>query len=46
LPLLTTDNIKQSQQVIGVNKWYQKITFTLKLPVIKPASIIRQVSGL
>ncbi len=46
LPLVTTDNIKQGQQQIGINKWYQRITFTLKLPVIKPLGLIRQVSGL
>ena len=46
LPLITTQNIQLSQQVIGIDKWYQKITFTLKLPNIKPISLIRQAVGL
>ena len=45
LPLVTTNNIKESQQAIGINKWYQKITFTLKLPVLKVSNLIRQFSG-
>ena len=46
LPLVTTQNIQLSQQAMGIDKWYQKITFTLKLPVLKPATLIRQVAGL
>ena len=45
LPIVTTQNIKESQQAMGITKWYQRITFTLKLPAIKPLDIIRQVSG-
>jgi len=45
LPLLTTDNIKQSQEAIGITKWYQKITFTLKLPMLQIGNIIRQFAG-
>jgi hypothetical protein len=45
LPLFTTNNITQSQQAMGINKWYQKITFTLKLPVIQIPTLLRQIVG-
>jgi len=45
LPLVATQNITQSQQQMGINKWYQKITFTLKLPTFNPLNIVRQISG-
>jgi Peptidase family M1 domain len=46
LPLVTTNNIKQSQEAIGITKLYQKITFTLKLPVLQIGSMIRQFAGI
>ena len=45
LPIVTTDNITQSQEAIGLTKWYQKITFTLKLPVLQIPALLRQVVG-
>ena len=46
LPLVTTNNIKQSQQAMGINKWYQRITFTLKLPAFNIGSLVRQAAGI
>jgi hypothetical protein len=46
LPLATTKNISDSQKINGINKWYQKFTFTLKLQLQKPVSLIRQFAGL
>jgi hypothetical protein len=46
LPLVTTKNIHDSQTAMGLTKWYQKITFTLKLQMQKPINIIRQFAGL
>jgi hypothetical protein len=42
LPLLTTNNIKENQKVLGITKWYQRFTFTLKLQLSKPGDIIRR----
>ena len=45
LPLVTTKNITNSQEINGYGKWYQKITFTLKLPLLNVGSLIRQFAG-
>ena len=45
LPIVTTQNIRESQHEIGIDKWYQRITFTLKLPALNPLNLIRQISG-
>ncbi len=42
LPLVTTKNISDNQKVLGINKWYQKFTFTLKLQMQKPIDLIRR----
>lgn len=41
-----TQNIRQGQDVIGITHWYQKITYTLKIPLVKPLDLLRQVVGL
>ena len=41
-----TQNIQQGQQVIGITKWYQKFTYTLKIPLVKPLDLLRQVVGI
>jgi hypothetical protein len=45
LPLVTTKNISDNQKVLGINKWYQKFTFTLKLQLPKIADLIRRFSS-
>ncbi|MDB5283723.1 MAG: hypothetical protein JWO06_2798, partial [Bacteroidota bacterium] len=45
LPLVTTKNISDNQKLLGINKWYQKFSFTLKLQLPRPASLIRQAAG-
>ncbi|HLP50215.1 MAG TPA: M1 family metallopeptidase [Chitinophagales bacterium] len=42
LPLVTTKNISDNQKVLGINKWYQKFTFTLKLQLSRPMDLIRR----
>ncbi|MBP6732942.1 MAG: hypothetical protein KA149_12830, partial [Chitinophagales bacterium] len=42
LPLVTTKNISDSQKILGITKWYQKFTFTLKLKLSKPIDLIRR----
>jgi len=42
LPLVATKNIIESQKTLGITKWYQRISFTLKLQQIKPANLVRQ----
>lgn len=42
LPLVTTKNISENQKVMGLNKWYQKFTFTLKLQMQKPLELLRR----
>lgn len=42
LPLVTTKNISENQKVMGLNKWYQKFTFTLKLQMQKPLEMLRR----
>jgi hypothetical protein len=42
LPLVTTKNISENQKIMGLNKWYQKFTFTLKLQMQKPLDMIRR----
>lgn len=41
LPLLTTNNIKRNQEILGISKWYQRITFTLQLNLQRPIDIIK-----
>lgn len=45
LPLVTTKNISENQKVLGINKWYQKFTFTLKLQLSKPMDLIRRFTN-
>ncbi len=45
LPLITTKNISDNQKVMGINKWYQKFTFTLKFKLQKPIDLIRRFIG-
>lgn len=42
LPLVTSNNIKQNQEVLGINKWYQRFTFTLKWQIQKPLDMLRR----
>lgn len=42
LPLVTTKNIKQNQEILGINKWYQRFTFTLKWQIQKPLDMLRR----
>lgn len=42
LPLVTTKNIRENQKIMGLNKWYQKFTFTLKLQMQKPLEMLRR----
>ncbi len=46
LPIITTKNITDNQKILGITKWYQRFTFTLKWQMQKTADLIRQVSGL
>jgi len=43
LPLLVTKNITESQRTNGITKWYQRFTFTLKLPATKPSEWIKML---
>lgn len=43
LPLVTTKNIKLNQEVMGITKVYQRITFTLKLPMQRPGAWVKQM---
>lgn len=45
LPLVTTKNISDNQKVLGLDKWYQKFTFTLKWQMQKPIDLIRKFIG-
>ncbi len=45
LPLVTTKNISDNQKLLGINKWYQKFTFTLKLKLSKPMDLIRRFTN-
>jgi len=42
LPLVTTKNISDNQKVMGITKWYQKFSFTLKFQLQKPMDLIRK----
>jgi hypothetical protein len=42
LPIVTTKNISENQKVLGLTKWYQKFTFTLKLQMQKPLDMLRR----
>ncbi|MCS6935206.1 MAG: M1 family metallopeptidase [Chitinophagales bacterium] len=42
LPLIVSKNIRENQLVLGVRKWYQRITFTLRLPAQQPLDLLRQ----
>lgn len=42
LPLVTTKNISDNQKVMGITKWYQKFSFTLKFQLQKPMDLIRR----
>lgn len=42
LPLVTTKNISNNQKVLGITKWYQKFSFTLKFKLQKPIDYIRR----
>ena len=46
LPLFTTKNIADNQKLMGIDKWYKKFTFTLKLQLQKPLNLVRQVAGI
>jgi len=41
LPVVTTNNIKRNQEVLGISKWYQRITFTLQLNMQRPLDFIK-----
>jgi hypothetical protein len=41
LPLVTTNNIKRNQEVLGISKWYQRITFTLQLNMQRPLDFVK-----
>lgn len=43
LPLFTTKNIRDNQKILGITKWYQRFTFTLKLPMQRPGNIVKQM---
>ena len=43
LPLVTTKNIVENQKVLGITKWYQRFTFTLKLPMQRPGALVKQM---
>jgi len=45
LPLVTTKNISDNQKILGINKWYQKFSFTLKFQLQKPIEYIRRFIG-
>jgi hypothetical protein len=45
LPLVTTNNITENQQTMGINKWYQKFTFVLKFQLPKSIDLLRQFAG-
>lgn len=43
-PLLTTDNIKLNQETgLGLDKFYQKITFTLNIRQMDPLALLRRM---
>lgn len=42
LPLVTTKNISENQKLNGIDKWYKKFSFTLKLQLQKPLDYIRR----
>lgn len=43
-PLVTTDNIKQNQETgLGLDKFYQKITFTLNIRQMDPLAMLRNM---
>ena len=46
LPIVTTKNISDNQKILGITKWYQKASFTLKIKFEKPINLIRQAVGL
>ncbi|MBL0310274.1 MAG: M1 family metallopeptidase [Bacteroidetes bacterium] len=46
LPFLVTNNIRNNQKIIGIHKWYQRITFTLKLELQNPLSFLRKYINL
>lgn len=44
-PLLTTNNIKKNQaDVLNLNKFYEKITFTLNLDLANPFDLVKNIS--
>lgn len=43
LPLVTTNNIKLNQEAMGITKWYQRFSFTLKLPMQRPGILLKQM---
>ena len=45
LPLLTTKNISNNQDLMGIGKWYQKFSFTLELKFPKINSVLKQLTG-
>jgi hypothetical protein len=45
LPLVTTKNITDNQKLLGITKWYQKFTFTLKFKLSKPMALIRRFTN-
>jgi hypothetical protein len=45
LPLFVTNNILNDQQANGITKWYQRITFTLKLQLPETKDLLRYFSG-
>lgn len=40
LPILATNNIVENQQQLNINKWYQRITFTLKINFPAPGKLL------
>jgi hypothetical protein len=43
-PLITTDNIKVNQETgLGLNKFYEKITFTLNIRQMDPLAFLRKM---
>jgi hypothetical protein len=44
LPLATTSNISQQEQLNGIDKWYKKFSFTLKIQLPNAIDILKQLN--
>lgn len=45
LPLVTTNNIRDNEKLNGINKWYQKFTFTFKVDLPRPIKLVQKLAG-